>query len=402
MTSPFMACALREMGLICALGSSADQVWPRLVAGDTSGVTPRSDLVHGETRMFASVREPLPEIAGALARHACRNNQLTLAALAQIQTGVERAIHAHGATRIGVVMGSSTAGFSAAEDAFRARNQTGRFTPGFALVQLEFGGVAEFVADVTGARGPCYALSTACSAGAKALVSARALLQLGVCDAVIAGAADSLCGLTANGFRALSALSAGRSNPMSRNRDGIHLGEAAVVFLVTRDADGVQLLGAGESSDAHHMSAPDPDGKGAESAMRRALDAAGIAPRDIAYVNLHGTGTPQNDAAESLATARVVGAATPCSSTKPLVGHTLGASGALEAAFCWLLLSRRRGAMLTLPPHVFDGALDAALPPLALVREPMQVAAPAPAAVLSSSFGFGGNNCCLVLGEPRT
>jgi 3-oxoacyl-[acyl-carrier-protein] synthase-1 len=390
------------MGLVCALGDSADVVWPRLRDGDTSHLVLRSDLIPNETRVFGVAPEPLLAVPPHLARHACRNGQLALAALEQIRGDVDRAIARHGPARVGVVMASSTAGFSAAEDAFRERLRHGTMPPSFHLVQLEFGGVGEIVADATGAAGPCYALSTACSAGAKALAAGRALLYANICDAVIAGAADSLCGLTANGFRALGALARGRSNPMSLHRDGIHLGEASAVFLLTRDADGPQLLGAGESSDAHHMSAPDPDGKGAEAAMRAALSDAGIEAGDIAYLNLHGTGTPQNDAAESLATARVLGTTTPCSSTKPLVGHTLGASGALEAAFCWLVLTRRRGDVLELPPHVFDGARDPALPPLALVPQPMSVRARAPVALLSSSFGFGGSNCCLVIGEPRT
>ena len=389
------------MGLVCALGDSADAVWPRLIAGDPTAIEPRDDLIPGETRLFGSVRAPLPAIPPALSRHACRNNQLTLAVLAQIRSAVDGVIARLGRARVGVVMASSTAGFSAAEDAFRARDAGGELPGRFELVQLEFGGVASFVADATGAAGPCYALSTACSAGAKALGSARALLRSGLCDAVIAGASDSLCGLTATGFRALGALGAARTNPMSERRDGIHLGEAAALFVVTRERGGVQLLGVGASSDAHHMSAPEPEGRGAESAMRAALSDAGLEPGAIAYANLHGTGTPQNDLSESHATARVLGRDVPCSSTKPLVGHTLGASGALEAAFCWLVLTRRDGAWLDLPPHVFDGALDPKLPALALVRAPRRVVAPAPAALLSSSFGFGGSNCVLVIGEDR-
>jgi 3-oxoacyl-[acyl-carrier-protein] synthase-1 len=173
------------------------------------------------------------------------------------------------------------------------------------------------------------------------------------------------------------------------------------LFLVTRDGDGIRLLGAGESSDAHHMSAPDPAGAGAEAAMRAALADARLAPASIAYLNLHGTGTPQNDAVESAAVDRVFGRGIPCSSTKPLVGHLLGAGGAVEAAFCWLLLARRDGDVLAVPPHRWDGASDPALPALELAKPGTRVAAPPPAAILSTSFGFGGSNCALVLGEAR-
>src|SRR5262249_2957861 len=180
----------------------------------------------------------------------------------------------HGAARVGVVMGTSTSGVSDAEEAIRHEVERGGLAPRFHYAQLEFGGLASFAAEALGVRGPAYSLSTACSAGARALPSAPSLLRLGICDAVIAGAADTLCGLTANGFTALSAVCDGVTTPCSRNRAGLTLGEGAAVFLVERGAGGVQLLGVGESSEAHHMSAPDPSGAGAEAAMRGAPAAA--------------------------------------------------------------------------------------------------------------------------------
>ena len=189
---------------------------------------------------------------------------------------------------------------------------------------------------------------------------------------------------------------------MSRNRDGINLGEGAALFLVTRESGAIGLLGAGESNDAHHMSAPEPEGRGAEACMRAALADCGARAEDIAYLNLHGTGTPHNDAMESVAVDRVFGGAIPCSSTKPLVGHTLGASGAIEVGFCWMMLSHREDGALTPPPHLWDGEAEAELPPLALVKPGTQIDAGPPAAVMSSSFGFGGSNCALVIGDVRT
>jgi 3-oxoacyl-[acyl-carrier-protein] synthase-1 len=401
MTRRRAPCALADVGVLCALGDSLDAVWPRLVAGDQSCFTTRHDLIPGDARPFGDVREELPGIPPELAPYDCRNNRLALAALEAIRPGVASALARFGPERVGIVVGSSTAGIAEAEHALRERAASGRLAAGFDLAQLEFGGLSEFLALASGARGPCYALSTACSSGAKALVSARSLLEVGICDAVVAGAVDSSCRLTANGFEALQALAKGLTNPMSRNRDGITLGEAAALFLVTREPGGVQLLGTGESSDAHHMAAPDPDGRGAEACMRAALCDAGIAPDAVAYLNLHGTGTPQNDAMESAAVARVFGPGLPCSSSKPLVGHTLGASGALEAAFCWAALERREAGRLALLPHRWDGEEDPELPRLDLVAPQTSIDPPGPVALMTNSFGFGGSNCALVLGDER-
>ena len=261
----------------------------------------RDDLAPGRSLLVGAVAEPLPEIPPALFRYACRNNALTLAALEQIAEPVAEALARYGAERVGVVLGTSTSGVGDAEAAIAHHLRTQALSPTFYYDQLEFGGASGFVAALLGLRGPAYTLSTACSSGARALASARSLLSLGVCDAVIAGATDSLCGLTADGFGALQAIAEGVTNPMSANRAGITLGEASALFLVTREAGGIQLRGAGESSEAHHMSAPDPEGRGARDAMQAALADAGLAPREIAYLNLHGTGTPLNDAMESVA-----------------------------------------------------------------------------------------------------
>jgi len=379
------------------LGSELDEVWPRLRSATTDRLTPREDLVKGMARLFGQVREALPEIPAGLERYACRNNRIALAAYRAIEPAVEREIAAHGAERVAVVMGSSTGGLAESERAVAEWRSRGRLPAHFDLLQLEYAGLSEFVAEISGAAGPTYALSTACSTGAKALASARSLLDLGICDAVVAGAVDSLCTMTANGFHALQAMSDQRSNPMSRNRSGLTLGEGGALFLLTREEGGIALAGVGEASDAHHISAPDPAGRGAEASMCGALADAGIAAGDIAYLNLHGTGTPQNDAMESAAVSRVFATSPPCSSTKPLVGHTLGASGALEAAFCWLTLDRREAAGMPLPPHRYDGAYDEELPRLDLVEEGRAVVVPDPVHVMSNSFGFGGSNCALVL-----
>lgn len=395
------SCRLADLGLLTALGATPEENWRRLVAGDASHLTVRDDLIPGEQRFFGGVTEELPELPESLAPYNGRNNRLALAAYQSIRQSTEAALANFGTHRVGVVMGTSTSCVAEVEDAFRNRGPEGELPATFDFAQLEHGGLGEFVQRVSGASGPCYTLSTACSTGAKALAAARRLLALDVCDAVIAGAADSLCRLTANGFHALQALSKGTINSMSENRDGLILGEGAALFLVTRERGGVQLLGAGESSDAHHISAPSPDGAGAYRAMAACLADSNLQAEEVAYLNLHGTGTPQNDAMESAAVERLFGARIPCSSTKPLVGHTLGASGAIEAAFCWLVLANRDGDQLALPPHIYDGQQDPALPPLALVSTGDRAPVEARATVMSNSFGFGGSNCSLVLAESR-
>jgi 3-oxoacyl-[acyl-carrier-protein] synthase-1 len=227
-------------------------------------------------------------------------------------------------------------------------------------------------------------------------VSARNLLTVGLCDAVIVGGVDSLCRLTLNGFTALESTSADLCLPLSLNRKGINIGEAAAVFLMTREAAAIEFLGAGESSDAHHISAPHPDGLGAEAAMRAALKDAGLGSTDIDYLNLHATATQKNDEMESRAVARVFPAGVPVSGTKPMTGHTLGAAGATELAFCWLALQHS-----TLPPHVWDNVLDPALPALTTVQVGQRFARTSNRACMSNSFAFGGSNASLIIADAR-
>ncbi len=385
--------------MVNALGSDLDTIWSRVLAADQSRLHRREDLVPGRSLLVGEVSDRLPEIPAALSRHACRNNSLSLAAFVQIEATVRAVMAAVGPERVGIVAGSSTAGIGAAEEAIAEHRRTSRLPASFDCVQVEFGGVAVFLAEYAGIAGPAYTISTACSSGARALESGRALLTQGVCDAVVAGGTDSICRLTAGGFSALQVVSDAPSNPFSLNRKGLTLGEGSALFLLTRDPGGVQLLGTGAASEAHHMSAPDPEGTGAEMAMLRALDDAGVEAREVSYVNLHGTGTALNDAMEARAVNRVLGDRVPCSSTKPLVGHTLGASGAIELGICWLMLTRRRDGLLDLPPHCWDGVPDAALPAIRLVAPGERARPPGRAVLLSNSFGFGGNDSTLVVGD---
>jgi 3-oxoacyl-[acyl-carrier-protein] synthase-1 len=262
----------------------------------------------------------------------------------------------------------------------------------------ETGGLAEFVARSLGLTGPAYTIATACSSSGKALAAAARLIRAGFADAALVGGVDSLCKMTVQGFAALEALSHGLCNPFSRNRDGINIGEAAAIFLLAPQPAAVRLAGTGETSDAHHVSAPDPTGKGAASAMAAALRHAGLTPADIAYLNLHGTATPLNDAMEGRAIHAIFGGATPCSSTKALTGHTLGAAGACEAAFLWLTLNTRYNPENWLPPHICDGEADPDIPTLNLAAPGAKLAPSGRrVAAMSTSFAFGGSNIAIAL-----
>jgi 3-oxoacyl-[acyl-carrier-protein] synthase-1 len=325
-----------------------------------------------------------------------------LAALHEIAEPIQEMIRRLGRDRIAVVLGTSTSGIAEGEAAYLAHRNQGTWPAQFHYNKQEFGSLATFVALTLQLKGPAYTVATACASSAKALACGRRLIRAGYADAAIVGGCDTLCRTTVGGFSVLEAMSQGLCNPFSANRDGIVIGEAAAVFMMTREPAEVMFLGVGESSDAHHVSAPDPEGRGAASAMRMALADAGLCADHIVYVNLHGTGTLQNDLMEGKVVYTLFGSTTPCSSTKAITGHTLGAAGACEAAFLWLALSRAWNSERRLPPHVWDGVADPAIPPLALVQPEQQFAGIAGReAMLSNSFAFGGSNIALVLGRSE-
>lgn len=395
-----MTAYLNELGLVCALGNNRQDVARRLFAGDSAGMVCESGWVAGQSLPVGSVGVELPAIPEHLNAHS-RNNQLLLAAAQQIEAPVRAAIARYGADRVGVILGTSTSGIDEASRSMGSWLRDQSFPEHYDYRQQELGAPASFLAEWLGLSGPAYVISTACTSSARALLSARRALDMGLCDAVLCGGVDSLCKLTLNGFNALEAVSAQRCNPFSRNRDGINIGEAAVLFLMTREASqsqSIALLGAGASSDAHHISAPEPSGRGARESMQRALDKAGLSAGQISYLNLHGTATPHNDAMESLAVHALFPDGVPCSSTKPLSGHTLGAAGALEAAFCWLSLSEDNPDH-ALPPHVWDAEADPQLPALHWTTAQSRLSHTTPRYLMSNSFAFGGNNISLIIGD---
>lgn len=384
---------LNDCGVICPLGQGKTSVMRGLDAARPAFIE-RAGLIDGRSVTVGAVES----VANLPLEPESRNNRLMQAALDQIVPAIEAAAARYGRHRIAVVLGTSTSGIAEGEQALAERRRTGQWPPGFDYAQQETGSLGDFAARALTLTGPAYTIATACSSSAKVFASARRLIRSGLVDAAVVGGADSLCRMTLNGFGALEALSKTRCNPFSRNRDGITIGEGAAAILLSPEPGPVELLGAGESSDAHHATAPHPEGEGARLSMIQALADAGLRPEDIAYINLHGTATPLNDAMESRAVAALFPAATPCSSTKGMTGHMLGGTGGVEAAFLWLCLNPATSSG-RLPPHVWDGEADPALPPLSLVAPNTPIPSPPRLAMLSNSFGFGGNNVSLILGR---
>jgi len=352
------------------------------------------DTCIGEVEDVDGVRLP-----PALAAWDCRNNRLAELGLAQdgFSEAVRAAAQRLGAARIGVFLGTSTSGILQTELAYRRRDPASGALPAdfdYAHTHNTYA-VTGFVRARLALGGPAWTVSTACSSSAKVFGTAARLIDAGLIDAAVIGGVDSLCLTTLYGFNSLELLAREPCRPWDIARSGLSIGEGAAFALLEPlprhpAQDAVALLGVGESSDAHHMSAPHPEGLGARRAIEAALAAAGLRPADIDYVNLHGTATPSNDAAEDRAVVEVFGSATPCSSTKGATGHTLGAAGAVEAVIAALAL--RHG-------FIPGGAQTAATDP-ALRARYVRTGRDAPLRrVLSNSFGFGGSNCSLVLGR---
>lgn len=350
---------------------------------------------------FAGEVEGVDEVAIAAELHTfdCRNNRLAQLGLEQdgFAESVRVAKEKYGADRVGVFIGTSTSGILQAELAYRRRDpETGALPADFVYskTQNTFS-AADFTRHYFGLTGPAVAISSACSSSAKVFASARRMIAAGLIDVAVVGGVDTLCLTTLYGFNSLGLLSQQACRPFDAQRDGISIGEAAAFALLERapenlDADTVLLLGVGESSDAYHMSSPHPEGLGARIAMEQALTAAGLQANDIDYINLHGTATQSNDAAEAKAVAAVFGVDIPCSSTKGATGHTLGAAGGIEAVICALAL--RHGL---LPAGVNTSMLD----PVIALNYLMENREQPVARVISNSFGFGGTNCSLVFGR---
>jgi 3-oxoacyl-[acyl-carrier-protein] synthase-1 len=371
------------------------EAWWRALANRRSGLRPcafeDAALATFVGQVDGVERVRLPE---ALARFDCRNNRLAQLGLAQdgFADAVAAARERHGPRRIAVVLGTSTSGVGATEHAYRHRDPATGALPAdfhYAETQNTFS-LAAFVRRALGLGGVAHVVSTACSSSAKVFGAAARLIDAGLADAALVGGVDSLCLTTLYGFRSLELLSSEPCRPFDAERSGISIGEGAGFALLERTGAGVAFLGSGDSADAYHMSTPHPEGLGARLAMERALAAASVRPEEVGYVNLHGTATRTNDAAEGRAVREVFGPRTPCSATKGAHGHLLGAAGITEAIVAIMSLERR-----WLPGTANTRMIDRECGCRVLLEgEPAEVRY-----VVSNSFGFGGNNCSLVFGR---
>lgn len=386
---------LNDMGILCALGSGRDQVESNMSRGYQGGMMESSDYSQ-EPLVLGVIKEKLPQIPDSLSQYVCRNNQMLLHVIEQIRPTLDECMQGIALDRVGVVLGTCTGGNAEAQDFLDFYSQQQAMPSDFNPDITFMGDCADFVADYLNIRGPRYVMSTACSSSGNAIASAARLIRCDLCDVVVVGGADALCSLTVRGFSALGVVSNSVCNPSSVNRNGVNIGEGAALFVMSRKPAAVRLAGVGVCSEAFHISKPRADGSGAERAMSLALQRAGLSTEDIHYVNLHGTATALNDAMENLAVNRLLGSEVPCSSTKSMTGHALGAAAAIEAAICWMLLENK-AYNVRLPVHCWDGQSDAELAALNLVapeQESLELGY-----CMSNSFAFGGNNASLILGR---
>ncbi|MBQ4839065.1 beta-ketoacyl-ACP synthase [Pseudoalteromonas luteoviolacea] len=388
-----MTSFINDLGIVCSLGCGQSEIKQSLKNPEQEYLSLDSELhTSGRPVYVGKVRGKLPSLAPFPSHYQTRNNALAKLAYSQIESAFLTLSQGVEKKRIAVVIGTSTSGVATGEEAALHFKVQGGFPKEYDYQCQELVAPAQFIADLAGALGPVYAISTACSSSAKAMMTAHMLLDSDLADIVICGGVDSLCRLTVNGFDALESVSASLCEPFAQERDGINIGEAAALFIMSNQVSKIALFGVGESSDAYHISAPDPSGAGAISAMQQALEMAGCDVSDIDYVNLHGTGTVKNDEMESKAVFDVFADNVNASSTKRFTGHTLGAAGALEAGLCWLLLDDHQ---TPLPMHKMTKPRDMSLPQISLVNATNYTK---PKLCLSNSFAFGGNNISLILG----
>lgn len=378
-----MEYVLKNLGFVCALGANHEEIIKNARAGNAQPMFSGSVIVDGDSVPFG--KAPINNTQNL------RMYDLIDCALNQLTEDIELLKQNYAQNRIGIIIGSSNTGVHEAQKIIEESLKNDTIIPEDVIRYLELGGVSEYIRIKTGFSGPAFTVSTACSSSLKVFQSARQLMDSGICDAVLVGGVDGRCDFALNGFNALGALSKTHTNPMSQNRNGINLGEGAALFVMEKGDTGIKLLGVGESSDAYHLTSPDPTGTGAMHAMQNALSDAHLEPKNIDFINMHGTGTVANDAMESLAVNTVFGEDVLCASTKPLTGHALGAAGAISMGLSWLMI--KHGFII---PHVFDGdfADDCAKIRLAGKNENKRINS-----VLCNAFAFGGSNASLIMGK---
>lgn len=389
-----MAFYISKPGVMCCAGTSLEELWTSVTTGNQKGIKKVKTVTNEE---FYAARVDDSKLKPSSARYDMRIMKLEEAALEQIAGDVEKVKAKYGPDRVAVCIGSCDNGTEFSVAGHRKYFQDGAFPENYSLEIQGADYVATFIAEKFGLKGPATTFSTACSSSASATVKAAELLAADLADAVVVGGIDIASDTVLIGFSALEAVSSEITNPCSKNRHGITLGEAGVFYLLTKEQIGekdVQLLGWGESADAYHMTSPDPSGAGAEKAIRCAMERAGICAADVDYINMHGTGTKLNDSMETKAINSVFGDyKVPVSTTKAVTGHTLGAAAALELAICYSSINN-----VALPIQVWDKEQDPELPVLNIVDKNTKIEKPV-SICLSNSFAFGGANACLVIGK---
>ena len=392
---------LSKPGVMSCAGNNIEELWKSVTTGNQKNIK-KVKACNDEEYFAARIADDSLQASGA--RYDMKIMRIENAALEQIADDVLAVKERYGADRVAVCLGSCDNGTEFSLANHRKYFAEGKFPKDYNIEIQGADYVSTFVAEKFGLTGPAVTFATACSSSAGAIIKASEMIMGGVVDAAVVGGIDIASDTTLIGFSALEAVSSEITNPFSKNRHGITLGDGAAFFVLTRehlDGSSVKLLGWGESADAYHMTSPDPSGAGAEKAIRRALEASKVATSEVGYINLHGTGTKFNDSMEGKAVAAIFGEKTvPVSTTKPVTGHTLGAAAALEAAICWKALVENQGKNdnIQLPLQVWDGERDEEIPELNIVDGKSGAAKGNLKICLSNSFAFGGANACLVLG----
>ena len=376
---------------VSSLGTNELTIVDSLSHTDRCYLTYRDDLLNEHKgSYFGQIKAKLPRL-DEYPEHKSRNSAVLAFLADSIKDSINELKQKYSKDRIAIILGTSTSGLDETENELKKFMQTGVPSRDFYYKSQEFGDPSMFLADYLEIDGPAYTISTACSSSARALICGKRMLESSLVDAVIAGGADTLCKVPINGFNSMGVLSHERCLPFNKNRAGINIGEGGGLMILSKEKASLELLGVGESSDAYHVSSPEPSGAGAISAMKMALDDASLTTDDIGYVNLHGTATKLNDAMESKAMASLFKGKVPCSSTKYMTGHTLGAAGIVEAAILCYLLKHD----LDLPVQDFShDEIDDTLDECGLIKEKIKAKKKV---MMSNSFAFGGNNASIII-----
>lgn len=395
-----MSCKIDSYILANTLGVCQKDILANMETAGTKTFLTESDQYFSDRKIFVG------KINICLSEHDQseygvieQNDQFMVWAYLQMREKLDFLKRKYGKERIGLVVGTSTAGIYNLESAvFNKKDNNFPVTYQYNRSETSF--LTDNLKRLFGLTGPAYTISTSCTSSLKAISSAMSLLNCGFCDAVVTGGIDTLCNMTVKGFDSLELLSNSIAKPMSTNRDGINIGEGIAFCILTSEPGGIRIKGIGESCDTYHVTSPDPEGLGACNAMKMAMDNSGLSKEEVDYIQLHGTGTNFNDISEAKAIFNIWGSSIKCSSIKPLTGHTLGISGIMGVLLCTMTLEQSKGNMF-LPMHIWDQCPDENIPQISLLDSNTSVNSSGPLNFMINNFAFGGNNCSVIIGEDQ-